>query len=731
MRKTLSTVITLLCVCTTLEHSSGAFGAFALAPDPDQVSLLKVPEALNPQLTNTVENDTITLYYNGSGPVPGYEELSPLPQPITPFKQSLIEHTFFDELLAIVQSAAYPDACSKCVAVGQLMHFAAVSQPVDMVTRLLIRACNTLPFVKANLRASSCESQFGSPSEFGAYLAQLFAKMSLATGDFQALCSANYALCEEQPPIQIDEGLYFDPKPEDANTAPESSGQTINVLHLSDWHLDPRYDIASEGNCSQYLCCRPYSSNVELGSDSTKPSLPASRFGSFFCDTPADLALSAFSSMSQFMNMKDLAFTIFTGDIASHDRDDALSLAYVSYEEEITYRIFKEFLGDSTPVYATLGNHDTLPKDFAPQHLLNPDPTNSSTNAIAWNYNLLSSLWHKNNWLNATEAAFAKAHYGAYATTTRHGLRVISLNSDFWYRANIFNYWNVTNPDNTGMLRWLAQELSMCEKNGQRAWIIAHALTGYDGVAALPNPSALFSSIVRRFSPRTIAAIFFGHTHQDQLQIFYDYLPGSLDPVTGKRDTTKIDFSRPLALSHIGPSITPLTGLNAGYRVYQIDSKTFEVLGAQTYFANISNSLEWTAPVWELEYDTRTAYSRPVVDGVSLLANQYDDASSSDPRVAWPIDSPLNATFWHRVTESMLADPDSSQSLLSLYNRYETKSSSATIHRGPGAVSAEQKVCFLRAGTSAEGRRCRKLYGGGIVDDNDGGHDDDALFAFF
>src|SRR4051812_6175369 len=61
------------------------------------------------------------------------------------------------------------------------------------------------------------------------------------------------------------------------------------------------------------------------------------------------------------------------------------------------------------------------------------------------------------------------------------------------------------------------------------------------------------------------------HTHQDQLQIFYDYLPSSVIPTHDSsnpdvqdkflRDTTQIDITRPLQISYIGPSITPLTGL--------------------------------------------------------------------------------------------------------------------------------------------------------------------------
>lgn len=47
------------------------------------------PEALNPQLTNTVHEPAgaPVLYYNGSGPVPAYNLTSPIPTPITPFNR--------------------------------------------------------------------------------------------------------------------------------------------------------------------------------------------------------------------------------------------------------------------------------------------------------------------------------------------------------------------------------------------------------------------------------------------------------------------------------------------------------------------------------------------------------------------------------------------------------------------------------------------------------------------
>ena len=160
------------------------------------------------------------------------------------------------------------------------------------------------------------------------------------------------------------------------------------------------------------------------------------------------------------------------------------------------------------PIYPTLGNHDSLPEAYnTPNDINGGDGTN---NIFSWNYDLLSSMWEEDGWISGAEASFASTHYGAYAHTTAQGLRIISINTDFWYVDNVFNYFNFTNPDQSGILSFLISELETCEKQGQRAWIIGHVLSGYDGSNGLPNPTALFYSIVRRFAPATIAAIFFG-----------------------------------------------------------------------------------------------------------------------------------------------------------------------------------------------------------------------------
>lgn len=53
----------------------------------------------------------------------------------------------------------------------------------------------------------------------------------------------------------------------------------------------------------------------------------------------------------------------------------------------------------------------------------------------------------------------------------------------------------------------------------------------------------------------TITAQFFGHTHFDEFELFYD----------------PKDLGRAVGISYICPSVTPFTNLNPGYRIYYVD----------------------------------------------------------------------------------------------------------------------------------------------------------------
>lgn len=113
-------------------------------------------------------------------------------------------------------------------------------------------------------------------------------------------------------------------------------------------------------------------------------------------------------------------------------------------------------------------------------------------------------------------------------------------------------------------------------------------------------------------------------------------------------------------------------------------SGDFNIYEAYTFYADVNsftaiNSTE-TGPTYKLEYNTRETYG---------------------PAANWPSTAPLNATFWHQVSDSMLAN----HSLVSQFNTYEGKSSIKTPNC-TNTACAEAKVCYMRSGSVALAQKC-------------------------
>jgi sphingomyelin phosphodiesterase len=140
----------------------------------------------------------------------------------------------------------------------------------------------------------------------------------------------------------------------------------------------------------------------------------------------------------------------------------------------------------------------------------------------------------------------------------------------------------------------------------------------------------------------------------------------------------------------IGPSLTPITNLNSGFRMYEVDSETFEVLEAHTWFSDVSafpsldSQLEF-GPTYKYEYSSREAYG-------SNIPN-------------WKPTDPLNSTWWHLVTEAMERD----ESLVSKFTTFQGKSSVNTPPCTGECVKA--KVCYMRSGSSNIGKQCKQGFG--------------------
>jgi len=183
--------------------------------------------------------------------------------------------------------------------------------------------------------------------------------------------------------------------------------------------------------------------------------------------------------------------------------------------------------------------------------------------------------------------------------TVRPGLKLISLNMNY---CNNQNWWLLLNStDPAGELQWLIRELQASELIGEKVHIIGHIPPGSND--CLSRWSYNYNRIVNRFES-TISGQFFGHTHQDEFEIFYETVNNS----AGIR-------TRPTNVAYIGPSITTFGNVNPGYRIYTIDGEykdsSFKVLDFETYYLNLTeaNHNRDSKPLeYQLSYSARKEF---------------------------------------------------------------------------------------------------------------------------
>jgi hypothetical protein len=141
--------------------------------------------------------------------------------------------------------------CSKCIAALSVGKFLAQAAP-SYVPNAMIALCQATGFASN----SSCTTTYEAGS-YGAIWTQVLALADVSGLDGRYICntlSSTFCSAPTTTPLNTT-NLFPKPKPKNA-TAPKPSGNRVKVLHLSDFHLDPRYLVGSEANCSSGLCCR-------------------------------------------------------------------------------------------------------------------------------------------------------------------------------------------------------------------------------------------------------------------------------------------------------------------------------------------------------------------------------------------------------------------------------------------------------------------------------------------
>lgn len=541
------------------------------------------------------------------------------------------QNTKRDDVSDILTAIEDLAECSGCQALLLVLQ-ALAHLGNDAFSSVIIDVCEALGVEDKDVCAGAIGLE-------GPILAHDLRNMNIPSKTSELFCMTIFGLCQ-WPEVDTSYSVAMSQKPANA-TRPEPSGQTpIKVVHISDIHVDLNYTTGASYNCTKNICCRPYTAADEPG----VTDYPAGPYGNSECDSPVSLEESLYTAIEDLV--PDRAFTIFTGDVVE-------GAVWLVTDEEVTNDLNDAYgrMQGIGQTYAVIGNHDSSPVNSFPPASVD------TTISTQWAYDTLSS--DIEGWIGSAAAAQVSSNFGSYSVLAEghSGLRIISLNTNFWYRQNFWLYEKTIEHDPSGMLAWLAAELEAAEAAGERVWLLGHMPMGSGD--AFHDQSYYFDSIIQRFDG-TVSGVFYGHTHKDEFEIAYsNYSAQSAATAT--------------MASYIAPALTPTSG-NPTFRVYDVDPITFGVLDYTVYYANLSSPTYQTdGPAWEALYSVKEAYG-------SLL-NYTDPAAELTP------------AFWHNLTTLFESNDAVFQEYYARKNR----------NYGSSACTGDCKtneICELRAAES-------------------------------
>ena len=284
-------------------------------------------------------------------------------------------------------------------------------------------------------------------------------------------------------------------------------------------------------------------------------------------------------------------YIVYTGDIPPHDIWNQSREYQLELFDKVNDRL-KDFF-PTTPIYSSLGNHESYPVNQFPQ------PFVKGRDAISWLYNRAVDQW--GHWVNASEAQKFIAKGGFYSVRVKPGLKIISMNTNYCNNQNYWLFLNLTDPADE--LEWLIDELQDSEDRHELVHLISHIPPKGDCIRPWRDN---FYNILSRYES-TVRAQFYGHSHTDWFYVTYD--PKNHTHANG--------------VSFIPGSLTTYSDLFPGYRVYTIDGdyadSTFQVLDFENYIANITESnLHNTSRLqWVKEYSAKASYGLENLQGPS------------------------------------------------------------------------------------------------------------------
>jgi sphingomyelin phosphodiesterase len=125
----------------------------------------------------------------------------------------------------------------------------------------------------------------------GPILAHDLRQMTIGTKTSQLFCLTVFGLCQ-WPDVDTSYSPTFSDKPD--TSRPASSGEApIQIVHISDIHVDLQYETGASYNCTKNICCRNYTADDAPG----VTDYPAGPYGNTACDSPLSLEESLYSAI--------------------------------------------------------------------------------------------------------------------------------------------------------------------------------------------------------------------------------------------------------------------------------------------------------------------------------------------------------------------------------------------------------------------------------------------------
>eukprot|EP01133_Synstelium_polycarpum_P001419 gene1419-1645_t len=335
-----------------------------------------------------------------------------------------------------------------------------------------------------------------------------------------------------------------------AFTPPTLNGK---VWHITDVHYDWAY--AAGGNPSKM--CHQVDTVIPMD-DGTNVASPV---GNYRCDSPLSLIEAAFEYMVKIEPNPD--FIAWTGDDPPHvDTVDLNKTLVLQSIQNVTNFITSYF--PNTRVFPSIGNNIRIG--------------------------------------------------GYYTELAQPGFRIVSLNTVFYYSADV-QCLNLTDPGD--QLAWLNDTLYQARQNNEQVWIIGHVPPGHNEKYDVPNFHSRFNDrFLLTFANYSdvIVAHLYGHQHSDTFRLYYDH-PSKI-----------FENAVPCGAMFLSPSLTPWQNPfvpaipnNPSLRIYSYNTTGFNLLDYDQYWSNLTQSIELGAIEFELEYRATQLYNIAALDPLSMF----------------------------------------------------------------------------------------------------------------